>query len=297
MDGIRFGSASITTVLEMELVGRPIGWLGAPADLIEANRWWLEPHFLEAGDTWSLNFRSWVVHVDNLVIVIDPCTGNSRPHPMSTFDMLDTPFLERFEETGYRVQDVDYVFCTHLHHDHCGWNTLLQDGRWVPTFPNARYLFVRREYDRWHPSNAARYRAVDYNSGVFERSIEPVVQAGQAELVLDRHRISPGLAIEPGHGHTAGHSMLRLDGGEGEAVFAGDAIHHPLQLIDPTVVFGDHDDRVSMIETRRRLALDSLERSTVIIPAHLPFPHAGRLRKETRGIRFAPWLEPGDGAA
>ena len=282
------GNAAIDSALEMALTGRPITWLQAPPELIEAHRHWLAPHFLEAGDTWSLNFRSWVLRVDDKVIVIDPCTGNGRPHPIPQFDMLDIPFIERFEATGTRVEDVDYVFCTHMHHDHCGWNTMLRDGRWVPTFPNARYLFVKREYDRWHPDNAGRYRAVAYNDGVFERSIAPVVKAGLADLVMDTHRISPSLCIESGRGHTQGHSMLRLISSGEEAMFAGDAIHHPLQLINAGIQFGDYDDLDAIIATRQRLARESIERDMLIIPAHLPFPHAGRVRQSGQGIHFEP---------
>jgi glyoxylase-like metal-dependent hydrolase (beta-lactamase superfamily II) len=279
---IRVGAARIRPVLEMAFTGRPIAWLGAEPALIEANRDWLEPHFLQAGDTWSLNFQSWLLEVDGKVVVVDPCTGNGRPHPLPMFDNLDTPFIERFCETGVRPDDVDYVFCTHMHHDHCGWNTQLRGGRWVPTFPNARYLFVRREYERWDP-NGAHYRAVDYNAGVYERSILPIVEAGLADLVLDRHRISPSLAIEPAPGHTLGHALLRLGSEAEEACFTGDCFHHPLQLVDPALQFGDCDDVEQATATRRRLAALGLEREALLIPAHLPAPHAGRVRRRDAG--------------
>ena len=281
------GRARIDSALELELTGRPIGWLGAAPELIEANRWWMAPHFLHEGDTWSLNFRSWIVRVDDKVIVIDPCTGNGRPNVMPMFDMLDIPFLERFEATGVRVEDVDYVFCTHMHHDHCGWNTMLRDGRWTPTFPNARYVFVKREYDRWRTDNAGDFQRLPYNDGVYERSIAPVVEAGLADLVLDTHRLTPSVRIEPGRGHTVGHCMLHLSSGGEEAMFSGDAFHHPLQLIDHSIKFGDHDDWDAVVDTRRRLVRDSLERDMLLIPAHLPFPHAGWMRKEgERGLSF-----------
>lgn len=280
------GGAEIASVLELELTGRPIAWLGAAPEVIEANRWWMAPHFLQQGDTWSLNFRSWIVRVDGKVIVIDPCNGNGRPHPMPMFDMLDIPFLERFEAAGVRVEDVDYVFCTHMHHDHCGWNTMLRDGRWVPTFPNARYIFVKREYERWHPDLAKAFRHVPYNDGVYERSIRPVVEAGLADLVLDDHRLTASLRITPGQGHTHGHCMLHLCSNGEEAMFSGDAFHHPLQLIDHSIAFGDHDDWDAVVETRRRLVRDSLEREMLIIPAHLPYPHAGRMRKSEQGLSF-----------
>lgn len=282
---ITVGGAEIRSVLEIQLAGLPIARLGADPAVVEANRAWLSPYFLEAGDTWSLNFRSWVLRVDGRVVVVDPCTGNGRPNTMAAFDMLDIPFIERFCETGVRPQDVDAVVCTHMHHDHCGWNTQLRDGRWVPTFPKARYIFARREYDRWGP-NAAAHPVMPYNQGVFERSIQPIVEAGLADLVLDRHRLSPSLELEPGHGHTLGHSMLRLVSEGCEALFTGDAFHHPLQLIEPRLQFGDADDLAQAIETRRRLAADGLERDTLIIPAHLPFPHAGRVRRQGSGIAF-----------
>lgn len=284
MFGLR--NAAINSVLELELTGRPIASLGASSDLVEANRWWLEPHFLQAGGTWSLNFRSWILQVDDKVVVVDPCNGNGRPNPMPMFDMLDIPFLERFEATGTRVEDVDYVFCTHMHHDHCGWNTMLRGGRWVPTFPKARYVFVQREYDRWHPANAARFQHLAYNDGVFERSIAPVVEAGQSDFVSGPHCLTPKLRIEAGPGHTDGHAMLRLTTDGVEAMFTGDAFHHPLQLVDPTIMFGDHDDRAAVIDTRNRLVHESIERDLLLIPAHLPFPHAGRMRHGENGNWF-----------
>jgi glyoxylase-like metal-dependent hydrolase (beta-lactamase superfamily II) len=290
MNAIKVGEAEINSALEMSLTGRPIAWLGADPALIEANRDWLSPHFLQENDTWSLDFRTWVLRIEDKVVVVDPCTGNGRPHPLPPFNLLNTPFIERFCATGVRPEDVDYVFCTHMHHDHCGWNTQLRDGRWVPTFPNARYLFLRREYQRWDPSGAD-YRAVAYNEGVYERSIRPVVDAGLADLVMDRHRILPGLEIEQAPGHTLGHAILHLASQGEEACFSGDSFHHPLQLVEPKIQFGDCDEVEQAIATRRRLAALALERNTLIIPAHLPAPHAGYLRRAGERVIFV-GLEP-----
>ena len=193
--------------------------------------------------------------------------------------------FQRFNATGVRPEEVDYVFCTHMHHDHCGWNTQLRGGRYVPTFPNARYLFLRREYERWDP-NGANYQAVDYNEGVYQRSILPVVEAGLADLVMERHRILPGLNIEPAPGHTIGHAMLHLVSQAEEAYFSGDVFHHPLQLTDPSIQFGDCDDLAQAIATRQRLIALGLEREALIIPAHLPFPHAGRVSQINGAIMF-----------
>ena len=291
MTEIRIGAAAIRPVLEMALLRRPIEWLGVDPALIEANREWLSPHFLEEDDTWSLNFQSWLLQIDDNIIVVDPCTGNGRPHPLPQFDMLDIPFIERFCATGVKPAEVDIVFCTHMHHDHCGWNTQLRDGRWVPTFPNARYIFARREYDRWIP-NAPGYRAVDYNQGVFERSILPVVEAGLADLVLAPHRLSSSLQIEPAYGHTLGHSIMRLFSQDEEAIFTGDAFHHPLQLTVPELQFGDCDDVVQAIGTRRWLVELGLASGALLIPAHLPFPHAGRVRRSRDHVVFEALAAP-----
>lgn len=285
---INVGKAEIDSVLELELTGRPIALLGAEPELIEENRWWMEPYFLQQDNSWSLNFRSWIVRVDDKIIVVDPCNGNSRPNVIPAFNMLETPFLERFEGTGTRVDDVDIVFCTHFHHDHCGWNTMLRNGEWVPTFPNARYIFMQREYDRWHPDNVASFQHLPYNDGVYERSIAPVVDAGQADLVLDTHRLTPSLWLKPGRGHTDGHGMMHLTSDGEEAMFCGDAFHHPLQLIDHSIRFGDHDDWDAVVETRRRLVRYSLERDMLLVPSHLPHPHAGRIRCKDEQTR---WFE------
>lgn len=285
MSLIKVGEAEIRSALEIALTRRPIAYLGADPALIEANRHWLAPYFLEEGDTWSLDFRTWILRVDGKVVVIDPCTGNGRPHPLPMFNMLDEPFIERFRESGVGPEEVDYVFCTHMHHDHCGWNTQLRNGSWVPTFPNARYIFLRREYERWDP-NGATYRAVDYNHGVYERSILPIVEAGLADLVTDRHRLSPSLEIEPAHGHTLGHAMLRLSSQAQEALFTGDAFHHPLQLTAPELQFGDCDDVAQAVATRRRLVTLGLERDALLIPAHLPYPHAGHVHQTEDSVYF-----------
>ncbi len=158
-----------------------------------------------------------------------------------------------------------------------GAHTRLRDGRFVPTFPNASYIFVRREYERWDPKLPG-HRIVDYNVDVFDRSVLPVMEAGLAELVSDRHRISPSVEIQPAHGHTAGHPVLHLVSLSKEAYFTGDAFHHPIQMVDPNIHFPGCGNLEKAIETRRRFVDLCAERSALIIPAHFAAPYAGRLR-------------------
>lgn len=286
MEAFRVGDAEIHRVEEMR-IDSPIAFIVPDAVLLDRHRHWLEPLFLRAGGFFDLVFQSWIVMVDDRVLVIDPCNGNGRPHMWLQFDMLDTPYIERFAATGVRPEDVDYVFCTHLHHDHCGWSTQLRGGRWVPTFPNARYVYVKREYQRWDASLSGHV-PVDYNEGVFERSVLPVMEAGLADLVGDRHRICPGVAIEPAYGHTLGHSMLHLESQHRHACFSGDVFHHPMQMVDPTLHFPGCDDLAMAIATRRRVIDLCLERDALVIPAHFSAPHAGRIRRRGESVVFEP---------
>ena len=282
---IKVGDAEIRRVEELS-IPNPIAYVTRDEALITENRHWLSPQFLDANGRWKLTFQSWLLCTDGKVVLIDPCTGNGRPnlihHP---FHMLNTRYMERFCATGIRPEDVNYVFCTHLHYDHCGWNTQLCDGRYVATFPNARYIFVRREYERWDPKRPD-HRLLDYNEGTFERSVLPIIEAGVAELVDDRHRLLPSLSIEPAPGHTTAHSMLHLVSKGEEAYFTADIFHHPLQLVRPEIQFGDADDLEQAIETRRRVVNLCLERDALIIPAHLPTPHAGKVRRQNDAVSF-----------
>jgi glyoxylase-like metal-dependent hydrolase (beta-lactamase superfamily II) len=281
---INIGDAEIRRVEEMTIQSSVINVTQDRA-LIEAHRHWLAPHFLGADDKWTNTFQSFILAVDGRIVVIDPCTGNGRPHPMPQFDRLDTPYIERFSAAGVRPNEVDFVFCTHLHHDHCGWNTVLRDGRYVPTFPNARYLLARREVERWDPRRAG-YQGYVWNDGVFERSVLPVLEAGLAEIIDERHRVSPSLVIEPALGHTLGHAMLHLASKAKEAFFSGDVFHHPLQLVRAELQYGPADDLDQAIASRRRIVELSIARDALIIPAHLPAPHALRARRQNGVIGF-----------
>jgi glyoxylase-like metal-dependent hydrolase (beta-lactamase superfamily II) len=274
-------------ILRVEEQSRPVSLdlLNPDAELVAANMHWLAPAFVDAeAQTFSLVFQTWIVRLDGMTIVVDPCNGNGRDRLMPHFHQLDTPFLEHLE-TIVRVDEVDVVFCTHLHCDHCGWNTRLRDGRWTPTFPNARYVFVRREAERWDPRRAG-HLPVDYNVGVYEDSVLPVIEAGLAELVGDHHTISPVLRVEPAYGHTSGHSMLVLTTSDGEVVFTGDTFHHPLQVLDPRLHLQGCDDLAAAIETRRRVREMLAERNALMVPAHFSAPHAGRVVLEAGRYGF-----------
>ena len=181
---IQIGASAIHRV-EEATYKLPLSMFGTD-DLIDGHWNWLFPKFADAERNWDMVVQSWIAVVDGKVVVVDPCVGNGRSLPdFPMFHQLETPFIERFAATGFRPEDVTHVFCTHLHSDHCGWNTRLRGGRYVPTFPSARYVIARCEYDRWdtgRPDYDPDELHNRLNAGVFETSVRPVVEAGLAEL-------------------------------------------------------------------------------------------------------------------
>jgi glyoxylase-like metal-dependent hydrolase (beta-lactamase superfamily II) len=253
--------------------------LGGPA--------WFDP----ATGAFTLIYQSWILRRDGLTIVIDPCNGNGRSMPLvPQLNQLDTPFLERFEAAGVRPEDVDLVFCTHLHCDHCGWNTRLSGGRFVPTFPNARYVFVHREVERWDP-RLPDHRVTAWNETVFEVSVRPILDAGLARLAADTDLLAPGLHIEPGWGHSAGHSVLRVETGAQEAWFTGDIFNHPVQIVRPELDSAGAADDPQLAEATRRRVCEAVARAgALLLPAHFPAPHAGWIEARGSGFGFVPYL-------
>ena len=284
------GDASIFRVEELRIPNR-IAYFTTDEDLMATHRHWLEPHFLDDTGGFDLVFQSWIVEVGGRVVLIDPCSGNDRPHPVPFFDHLQVPYIERMQASGFRPEDIEFVVCTHLHHDHCGWNTQLRDGQWVPTFPRAKYLIGRVEYDNL-AANHRELPAGDYNAGVFERSVAPVFDAGLVEFVAGTHALVPGVKIEPAPGHTFGHQIVHLASAGREACFAGDAFHHPIQLAEPTVFFAEADEPAALVATRRRLVEFSADRDAALIAAHVPAPYAVRASRADGAFLFSAGLWP-----
>jgi glyoxylase-like metal-dependent hydrolase (beta-lactamase superfamily II) len=286
---IRIGNATVRRVEEMR-ASMPLAMFNLSEAQIESQTHWLFPHWADrATMTWDMVVQSWLLEVDGRIVVIDPCVGNGRhlPH-FALFDNLDTPFLERFEATGVRPHEVDAVFCTHLHSDHCGWNTHLRDGRMVPTFPNARYYLSQSEVDRWDPRRPG-HNDVPENAGIFAASVLPIIEAGLAELIPDDFQISPSLTVEPAHGHTLGHTALHLFSAGAHGWFTGDVFHHPIELLLPEIDAGTCEDYPGTVATRRRIIDRLVETGGMILPAHFVEPHCGWMR-ETGGVRrFEPY--------
>lgn len=293
---MKIGNVNAHVVTEIDSMPVPYEMLVEVADpqAMERNEGWSVPDYYDrATKQLRLSIHSWLLDTGHHKILVDPCVGNQKSRGAAqAFDMLDTPFIQRLEAAGARPEDIDYVFCTHLHVDHCGWNTRLVDGRWVPTFPNARYLFSRREEEYWKAHDTAEAAGEDFlmkaNVGVFADSVRPVLEAGQAELLDEGpHSVADCLTIEAGYGHTIGHLLGTLRSGSDGAVFAGDALHHQLQIYHPD--WNTHNSALpeEARRTRRRLLERCADDGLWLAAAHFMAPHMVRIVRDGDSFRIA----------
>jgi glyoxylase-like metal-dependent hydrolase (beta-lactamase superfamily II) len=261
--------------------------VGVPEGAIEANLDWLAPDCYDIATAQLVTtVQCWIVRTPHHTVLIDTCCGNDKERSLPTMHRLSTPWLERLAAKGIGPEQVDYVMCTHLHGDHVGWNTRLVDGRWVPTFPNARYLFARREYDHWNPAGDG---AKGYGQeGVFQDSVLPCMEAGLVTLVDEGHVLDDSLEVEAAPGHSAGNTVIRARSAGATGIFSGDCIHTPLQVAYPDVNSAACEEAVQARITRRRILSECAERGHLLIPTHFPAPYVARISASGSAFKYHP---------
>lgn len=268
-----FGDVTIHRILEIEGPFVPPNDIfpNATPDALEPDMHWLINHAICA-DTGKLilPIQSYVVQTPDHTILVDTCVGCGKTDDFPDWNNRDDDtWLRNLNAAGFRVEDIDFVFCTHLHSDHTGWNTRLLDGRWVPTFPNAKYILSRVEV-----ANAEAK-----GSNTYKQNVAPILQAGQAQLVETDFALNDMIHLAPTPGHTAGHVCVHIHSNGHHAVMIGDAMHSPIQLAHPdwSMVF---DDDMELAAKTRQALLDGLcETKTMVFTAHLPSPSAGRVTR------------------
>lgn len=287
------GDIRIDRVLEVEQPYFELGFLlpGAPPDLIAENADWLKPHFVNpADDRLILAFQTFVIRTGRHTILVDTCTGNDKERPQRpNWHRQKHDYLGRLRAIGVAPEEVDFVFCTHLHADHVGWNTKLENGRWVPTFPKARYVFAKREYDHWemvHREIVAK-GGEPLSHGSFADSVLPVVEAKRAVFVESDHEFEAGIHLEPAYGHTPGNCVLHATRGGKRAVFIGDVMHTAVQLAQPALSSRFCEDPALSARTRIALCERHAETDTIVLACHFPTPVAGRIRRHRTGFALA----------
>jgi glyoxylase-like metal-dependent hydrolase (beta-lactamase superfamily II) len=272
----RIGEVTITRIVELEVTG------GSRFILPDATREavqpisWLCPHFADADGRLRMSIHALVVATPTRRILVDTCLGNDKQgRRIAAWNDRHGPFLSDLARAGYPRESIDTVLCTHLHVDHVGWNTMKQDGKWVPTFPQARYLMGRVEYDHWR----AQQERADQRA-VFADSVQPVFDAGLVDLVATDHRIDDTISLIPTIGHTPGHVSVRIRSRGEEALITGDFIHHPCQIARPDWASTADSDPHAARQTRERMLGLLADSPTLVIGTHFAAPTAGLIVRD-----------------
>lgn len=282
MSLLTLGEVTVTRVVEIGRSTFPTASMlpASTPETIARHRRWLEPFWDETTGDLGSRIGTWIVRTPEHLVLIDTGVGNDKKRDNPLWNQRHGTFLDDLAAAGVTPEQVDLVVITHLHVDHVGWNTRLVVGRWVPTFPHARYVFPGEEWSFWkHESERGSEDAV-----CIDDSVLPVVAAGHAELVDATHRIDPWLRFEPSVGHTPGHVSVRLSTTAGEAIFSGDLMHRVVQVAEPQWSSRFCYDGVRAAKTRREFVETHADSGTLILAAH--FPQPGYIVRTVDGLRF-----------
>ncbi|NEY32129.1 MBL fold metallo-hydrolase [Streptomyces sp. PRKS01-65] len=294
MEQIILGNVSITRVREYfgSVAMTPDTFLPESSkEVWEAGADWLVPHFLDSGTNMvNAAIQTWLLRSEGRTILVDTGVGNHKERPYApVWSHLETDFLADLARCGVQPEDVDIVINTHLHIDHVGWNTYLDGRHWVPTFPNATYLMPKDDFDFWNPENGHRSLLGRGNQNVFEDSVAPVHRAGLTRLWENSYRIDANLRLEAAAGHTPGNSVLTLTSGTDRAVFVGDMVHSPVQILEPDVNSCFCEDPAEARATRRRVLGWAADNNALLIPAHLGGHGAAEVVREGSAFAIKGW--------
>lgn len=253
----------------------------ATPEAMDVHRTWLEPWSLcpETGK-FIIAVQSWLVRTAHHIILIDTCMGCDKDAEFypNWHQRTDRIWLDRLAAAGVQPEQVDYIFCTHLHLDHVGWNTRLLDGRYVPTFPNAKYIFSKADVET----------AEEEDPSSFRQSVQPVLEAGQAQLVDGSFALDDNVWLESTPGHTRGHVAVGLASAGERAVMSGDLIHFPVQCAHPDWAVAFDSDPAQGCATRQSFLHDNCETGRLVLTAHFPGSSMGYVERagDAFGFRF-----------
>ncbi|MBV9858936.1 MAG: MBL fold metallo-hydrolase [Alphaproteobacteria bacterium] len=278
----RIGEVTVTKIVELEVTGGSRFIL--PQATYEAILpiAWLQPHFADERGRLKMSIHALVVETPTRRMIVDTCLGNDKENRrIPGWNRLQGPFLADLAAAGFPRESIDTVLCTHLHVDHVGWNTMLVEGSWVPTFPNARYLLGRTEFEHW---SAAEDRAD--MTAILADSVAPVVEAGLVDLVETEHRVCDEVSLVPTPGHTPGHVSVRIVSQGEEALITGDFMHHPCQIARPDWSSAADSDPELARATREHMLAGLAQAPVLVIGTHFAGATAGHVRRDGEAYRL-----------
>lgn len=270
------GDIKITRIVETE-GDMELGVFLAPAtpEALAPIRYLLKPDWLGEGDISHLSIHCFVIEVGDRRILIDTCVGETGLPDYIPFE-INVKYLDELAKAGYPRESIDTVMCTHLHWDHVGWNTMRSGDKWVPSFPNARYLFPKIDYDYW------KEQPVSGTNRLFTDKVQLIVDEGLSELVSSDYKLAEGVSLIPSPGHTPGHVCVVIESGGQKAVITGDMAHHPSLLICPDWNYKADVDRAQATATRLAMDTEFVDTDTLIIGSHYPTPTSGKIKKDDK---------------
>lgn len=276
----KIGDTTITQLVEMTDGSGSLPVLpdATPENLDQVP--WLKPHFVTPEGNLILNIQMLIIETPERKMVVDTCIGNDKNLNMEGWANLQLPFLDDLKKLGHDPDSVDTVICTHLHVDHVGWNTRKENGKWVPTFSNARYVMVEKEFEFW------RDLGPDDFGDVFGESVRPIFDAGLADLVQSDHTVADGVWFESTPGHTPGHVSVHIASNGEEAIISGDMMHHPCQIARPEWVTPFDNDNAAALSTRKAFLERYADKPVLVLGTHFANPVGGRIVRDGETYRF-----------
>ena len=279
----RIGAVTVTKIVELEVTGGSRFLLPQASYEAILPIDWLRPDFADERGRLKMSIHALVVDTPSRRIIVDTCLGNDKENRrIPTWNRLQTRFLADLAAAGYARETIDTVLCTHLHVDHVGWNTMLVGGRWVPTFPNARYLMGRVEFQHWTTQHER-----DDMAAVLADSVIPVQEAGLVDLVETDRRICDEISLVPTPGHTPGHVSVRIELQGEMALITGDFMHHPCQIARPDWSSTADSDPVAAQQTRRHMLAGLCDAPILVIGTHFAGRTAGHIVRDGDAFRLA----------
>ncbi len=287
MSDFSLGEFTLSSVVEIgdsQLEAREIFPDWTPEAIGPHLEWMAPRHSDPTGEKLAIVIQSFLIKTPRYTILVDACGGNDKNRNRPHFHQRQWPWLETLAAAGAAPEDIDFVLCTHMHVDHVGWNTRLENGRWAPTFPNARYIFASAEWEHWQ--KLAAETDLPRTGNYIEDSVLPIVEAGRADLVDMDHGIADGVWLDPLPGHSPGAVGVHLSSGGQDAVLCGDMMHHMIQCRLPDWSTNFCTDQVAARATRRAFLESYADTDTLICPAHFPAPTLGRVESLVEGFNY-----------
>ncbi|QNP75359.1 MBL fold metallo-hydrolase [Streptomyces roseirectus] len=296
VQNIVLGDVEVVRLVEWQRPFAPVPGLfpDAGPEVWRDNEDWLAPdHWEPDSDQAVVALQTWVLRSAGRTVVVDTGVGDRRERPgMPPFHRTRSDLPGLLARAGVRREDVDVVVNTHLHADHVGWNTLDAsgtDGEWIPAFPNAQYLLPAADDAHFGPAGGYGGGQREVDRLVYEDSVAPVHRAGQVRLWDGAHRIDEHLTLESAPGHTPGSSVLRLDSGGERAVFVGDLLHTPVQILRSRCNSFACLDPGQAVASRRRILGRAADERELLIPAHFAGAGAVEVRRDGGEFTVGEW--------